>query len=400
MSDTERTKRNSDSQSDAGPASSLPPPFNWIANFIDKYFIRMPRPVQVGVFVVFVLYFLVGSVKLFAPEIWDSVWSADIEIEGVLTGSGGNVVVDTVGQYSLSGQSLFVTKDFPNPMVPTECEFHWILKVPRQDMDQQRTFTLMDGFLEKGAIRTTPRTLLNHRTGNEVKLALTEIPATVKVKIDYLDTSGTQLSSMNMFSGNLLFPPAWYGRVQQSSVRPDSVGILLERLTEPKYARVQLQIRQLLTNGGSDVMKIVADSLRNALLGGRVSNAGLYALALSDFDSLALFSASPLYRKIFADPFYEKAADLIRTGDQLQSNYMATLLHNLQDARSTKYVIQAFQQSSSESAQGLCLYVIGAFSANSSKELKSSIKSQLQALNASNLSQTIRDALGQTIQKF
>ncbi len=157
MPDEDKQKGNEPADSGTPVSNKLPPPLNWVAGFIDKYFIRMPQAVQVAVFVVLVVYFIIGSVKIFAPEVWDTFWTNDVEIQGVLTKPNWEGVVDSAGSHFLSGMRLFVTKDHPNPGTP-RYYFRWILKVDRGNLDDPVFFSFMEGSLEKGTFMITPLT--------------------------------------------------------------------------------------------------------------------------------------------------------------------------------------------------------------------------------------------------
>lgn len=399
MSEPNLPNGNQVTQNSPEPESRLASPLTWIATFVDKYFLKMPQSVQVGVFIVFVLVLVIGWIRIIAPELWDSMLSRDIQIEGVLTRPNYAGVLDTTGGYFLSGTKLYVTKDHPNPNTP-RFYFSWILKTDRREKNIPIFFSLMEGQFEKGMFITTPRELLQHRQDGCVRLEFSDIEMTGRAKIGFSPGSAASyIAGACVLPGGLpMFQDL--GVPRKVHISPDSAGVLLRRIIKPEYTSARLDIREMLLSGGTSTMRIVADSLRSALLDGRTSSAGVYALVLSEFDSLSLFSVSPSYSSVFAEPFYKKAAELIRVGSESESNYMAALLFKLQDARCLTHVFDEFRQSDSESAKELCLYVIGGFSRNSSKELKDHIKSQLRLLDSNGLSADTRAALRRTITKF
>lgn len=374
-------------------------PFAWIPDFIDKYFLKMPRSIQVGVFTGFAILLFAGWLRIVAPEAWDSLWGRDMLIEGVLTGAGDSEILDASGNYFLSGTNLYVTKEHRNQSSP-KYHFSWILKLDRGQKDNRVDFALMEGAFEKGTFKSTASELLKNSENGMVRLEFTDIEMTRRAKIGFRHDSlnGSEASISVLPTG--FSPPGGAVASQEKPVRTESVGVLLRRLLLPEYSSSWLRIRGTLLAGGSKVMKVVADSLRSALLSGRRTSAGAYALVLSEFDSLSLFSSLPSYSRVFADPFYEEAAALVQTGGEAESNYMATLLHNLQDSRSLQYLFVGLQRSSSESAQGLYLYVIGSFSGNDNKALREDIRARLLHLNRDKMSQKIRNALDHTIKSF
>ncbi|MCL4540404.1 MAG: hypothetical protein M1378_12550 [Bacteroidetes bacterium] len=379
--------------------NQLPPPLNWVAGFLDKYFSRMPGTVQVIVFITFAVYFILVSAKFFFPEVWQGLLGEDVEIQGVLTKPNWEGVVDSTGGFFLSGTRLFVTKDHPNPGSP-RYYFRWILKVRQDEMNNPAFFSIMEGSTEKGSFMITPRELLDRVKGGYVRLEFRDIPLTRMVTIGFHEDSASARQANFASLPGAVAAPRLQKEMSESRIPPDSVALLLGRIVRPEYASAELKIRQVLLGGGTLAMKIVADSLRRAVLENRNATAATYALVLSDFPQLYLFSSSASYSSIFNDPFYEKACRLLHSGSDKESGYMATLLHNLQDARCLKYVFDAFRRARSETSKGLCLYVIDAFAGNSSTQLRQQVNSRLESLESQPSSAQLKSAVEQTRIKF
>ncbi len=175
---------------------------------------------------------------------------------------------------------------------------------------------------------------------------------------------------------------------------------LLRRIIRPEYASAELTIRKILIGGGEMAMKVVADTLRRTVLEGRNDAGAIYALVLSDFYPLYLFSTSPSYSYLMDDPFYERACRFLSSRNEKERNYMATLLHNLQDARSLAHIFDAYNTSTTEVSKGLCLYAIDAFTTNRSPEIKKYIIGRLQGLDMRNASADLRTMVDRTVSKF
>lgn len=398
MPDDKKAGETPDSPGSPVP-NHLPPPLNWVAGFIDKYFSKMPQPVQVTVFMAFAVYFILVSAKFFFPEVWQGLVGEDVEIQGVLTKPNWEGVVDTAGGYFLSGTRLYVTKDHPNPS-SARYYFRWILKVRQNEMNNPAFFSIMEGSLEKGKFMATPRELLGRVREGYVRLEFKDIPLTRMVTIGYSEDSGSAAQASFVPPAGVVAGSQPRQEMSKGGVDPDSVALLLRRIVRPEYASAELKIRQVLLGGGTPVMKIVADSLRSAVLEDRSTTAAVYALVLSDFPRLYLFSSSASYSSVFESPFYEKTCRLLYSGNDKEGSYMATLLHNLQDARSLKYVFDAYSRAGSETSKGLCLYIINAFAGNSSAELRQQLNYKLQSLESQPSSGRLRSALEQTRMKF
>ncbi len=377
----------------------LPPPLNWVAGFIDKYFAKMPQTVQVIVFMAFAVYFILVSAKFFFPEVWQGLLGDDVEIQGVLTKPNWEGVVDTAGGYFLSGTRLFVTKDHPNPS-SARYYFRWILKVSPRDMNSPAFFSIMEGTMEKGRFMVTPNQLLEKVKAGYVRLEFRDIPLTRMVTIGFHEdpTSATEASLASLAGAAMV--PQVQEQMTKDPIAADSVALLLRRIVRPEYASAELRIRQVLLGGGTPAMKIVADSLRSAVLENRNTASAMYALVLSDFPRLYLFSTSASYSGVFRDPFYQKACRLLYSGSEKESSYMATLLHNLQDARSLKYVFDAYGRAGTERSKGLCLYVIDAFAHNSSVQLRQHLNTRLENLESESSTGQLKSAVEQVRMKF
>jgi hypothetical protein len=400
MPTTVEDQKGNGPQGGSSVSSQLPPPLNWVAGFIDSHFAKMPGTVQVIVFSVFCLYFVIVSIKFFLPEVWDSVWENEEEIQGVLTRPNWEGVVDSTGSYFLSGTKLYVTKDHPNPGTP-KYYFRWILKVNKNDMNNPIFLSLMEGALERGTFMITPKELLDRRMDGYVRLEFKEVPLTGIVKIGFQEEPQSTFNASQMFMPvGVFLPQTKESYIRKSPISADSVAILLRRILRPEYSSAELNIRKTLLGGGTDAMRIVADSLRSAVFDDRKAPAAVYALVLSDFYQLYLFSTSESYSRVFADPFYEKASQFLLSTNEKQRNYMATLLHNLQDARSLRFVFEAYDRSTLESSKGVCLYVIEAFTANKSTELKKDIIARLERINTRNSTKELQTAVERLITKF
>lgn len=400
MAKDKKEKGNAESGTVMTKTSNLWSPLSGLWGFIEKNFSKMPRPVQVSVYVVIVIYFLLASIRLVAPEAWDALWNSDVEIQGVLTKPNWGGVEDTTGTHFLSGTQLYVTKDHPNPNSP-RYYFRWILKADRQKLDDPVFFSVMEGTLEKGIFRITPRELIDHTTNGYVRMEFRDIPLTGMVRIGFFEeTPVVTTASLVPAVWEAPFPQYQKSYKSKNPVNPDSVGIFLQRLLLPEFASSELTIRNILVGGGIPAMKVVADSVRTAVFDGRTSAAAMYALALSDYPSLYLFSTSESYSKVFEDPFYQKASRLLYEGNKKEGLYMATLLHNLQDARSLKYVFDAYDKATSDPSKGLCIYIVSSFVTNSSTGLKSDLSAKLKSLMERTTSKDLRTALGETEMKF
>jgi len=111
-------------------------------DFMTKNFRKMPKPVQILVYLIIVACFFGAFSKIIFPE-W---FSPEIEIMGVIALAGGRSIPDSISTVELEGERMFVKKtDEEDYFV-----YEWIVKAPKYALAEEQRFNLARLEDEKG----------------------------------------------------------------------------------------------------------------------------------------------------------------------------------------------------------------------------------------------------------
>lgn len=402
-------KDNSPNPQDNGAdnLSGLPQPFRFMAYLIDKYFIKMRPWVQILIILGFFLLLMLAGLKALWPELLTpQKESPYVELRGSVTGPEGADIPDSLWAIELFSEDLFVKK----AVVADRFSYRWILKVPKEKMDAAQRFKF---------VKYDPEARKTQQLGSGVGYSRDDLyeytqhskDGEVHFELDYI-TMELQMDSTVL-------------RARPSSVRPAAlVPFLHQKTTDQRKQQLELKIssdsldavfkeykastnpvqqmkmREILVETGTSTMLALADSLKRAVARNQKGSVSDFALALSEYDSLGQLTSAGRYSDRFDKRFYEKAVELLHTGNEFESSNTATLLRKLQDARSIDPLFQEFSHSNNVRAQRLCVYVLEIFSLNKSVQVKGKVKGWLEERLKEKLSPEINKAVKSALAKF
>ena len=379
------------------PTNSLPPPFNWIAAFIEKYFIKMPQWVQVTVFLAFVIFMITGFVRIAMPEVWEQFFDSNFVLYGEIVQDEPFTDQD---QPMFTAYGLYTSVAPESPLSKT-MKIAWILKIPKQEKEEPITFNLMKNFVQVATKKFSPASLAQFKKNGKVYLAYKEVAPNVgELSIQKEESGNVQQSTLLPVS---LLSNLWNGIAniflfgdEPAMTAPE----LIKKLLESQSPSSQVLVRQTLSRMGSPAMKTLAESLSVIVRKERMPDAALLAQALADFDSLWLLSSHPDFIKIFDTTFFASAAEILRKGNSAESSSIARLLYKLQDRRSIQSVQRQFRNSNNDATKELCIYVLSSFATNKNTEIKKEVKNILNNFNSPTLNAKQRKALTNSLTKF
>lgn len=367
-----------------------------LIGFITRNFRRMPRWVQVVVYLIFsgtIVFAILITVK---PDLLEYVFRPkpeppEVEIRGRISGMNGTDIPDSLWSLELfAEEDLFVRK----MTLGDQFAFQWILKVPKAEMGAQQKFSFL---------KYNPDAKKTQQLGRGTNFLRQDLydqsvrsgDGKVHLALDYdfmelaMDTTGVQARHSTVrpgFALPALIPEAFaQPKTQKRPFTRDSIQILFKKYGETQNPAQQMAIRDILPEGGTPLMLELVDSLKKALSRGRKASVSDYVLALSDFDSLSLLTSGGRYQDRLDNRFYAKAVELLHTGNEFESRNTATFLQSLHDPRSLDYVFREFFHSNSPKPQRLCLYVLEGFSSSANAQARNRVKDWLDQTSRANV---------------
>lgn len=354
----------------------MPQPLGWIADFINRFFPKMPKTVQVVVFLAFVAYFMFATLRLLWPVLFPTDY---IEIRGEVTGQKCLPLPDSLSIMEFSGEGLFVYK---KPVgIGDQFTYDWILKIPRSKVDEKQwlALTWYNPIMKRPVILTSKafsaKELKDHCVDGKVHLEIDSSITNISVASCNREANNLLSSLSELFVKQAIAQPQ---NKMQKAMPLDSINFLLRQYEKVRNPVVQLQIIKTFSTADTSAVLVLAENLKEAVIENKKTDIAVNAPLLSNSDLLAIFTADGKYAALFDSLFYSKAVQLIHTGAVYECQSIAKLLHNLQDPRSVNHIFQEFSRTDSPKAKQLFLYILEGFAKTSKLNLKIRIKKKLE----------------------
>lgn len=387
--------------------SGLPQPFRFMAYLIDKYFIKMKPWVQILIILGFFLLLMLAGLKALWPDLLTpKKESPFVELRGSVTGPEGVDLPDSLWAIELFSEDLFVKK----AVVADRFSYQWILKVPKEKMDAAQRFKF---------VKYDPEARKTQQLGSGAGYSRNDLyrytqqskDGEVHFQLDYITMELVMDSTVLRVLPSALRPAALFPILHQTSssqskrqyelkISSDSLDAVFKEYKTSANPVQQMMMREILVETGTSTMLALADSLKRAVARNQKGSISDFALALTEYDSLGQLTSSGRYSDRFDRRFYDKAIELLHTGNEFESRNLATFLRKIQDARSIDPLFREFSHSDNVRAQRLCIYVLETFSLNTGAQVRGKVKTWLEERLKEKLPADIRKAVNSALTRF
>ncbi|HTY38222.1 MAG TPA: hypothetical protein VMH23_13985 [Bacteroidota bacterium] len=377
-------------------------------DFIRDNFNSMPAPVRVLVYLLFVAYFLLTSVRQLWPDVWNLIWDSEQEVAGEIRAADGSYLSAASWLTEINGERLYVKK---MKVADDRFYYQWILKFTPKQLHTNVHFDVAEFYQDpqnaqiKGSrflfgVALTPAGLkAREKSDGEVVLALDLDRRSLNyvAPITHPDTT----SATNVGSLSWLIPSAYaQSKSPMKTLSKDSASFLLRTFRQQTDPVSDRETRYLLPAGGSAITIAAAESLVVAARHGNKGAMADYAGVLTEYDSLFLFTSAGSASKVFTNQFYAAFVPVIRTGNEYESRRVAWFLYKLQDARSLPYIFAEYSNARDTRAKKLCLYALEAFAWNGDANVLLRVKNWLLETQQREQSREMVAAIQQCLGKF
>jgi len=385
--------------------SSLPPPLSWIANFITKYYSNMPKAVQVSVFLIFVAYFVLASIRLLWPLLFPDEYR---EVRGEVTFLNSEALPDSMAYIEFSGEGLYVYK---KPVgLGNKFTYEWILKTPRNKYSEKTRLIF---------------TKYNPCNGRQVYLTglvisaeqLDKLSSDEKVHLE-VDSMFTQIFTnpeefeessepiARALRLNLFTTPA-YAQNEKIDIKPmsvDTVDYLINQYEQYRNPVARLKIIDIVSDADTAAVIAQAEKLRQAVIEGDEARTANLSLILSNFELVTILSHDERYQSILDQEFYDRATDIFHTRDDYVVRAVAEFLKTVEDPRCIDGVFTQFYETDDARTKLILLNILKGFSDHPDTNVRNKIHEKLEgwteSLDSTRTDSKLRRPFKETIRKF
>lgn len=359
--------------------STMPQPISWLTDFINKYFTNMPKAVQVLVFLLFVAYFIIATVRFLWPVLFPDEY---IEVRGEVTFLSSEALPDSVSYIEFSGEGLYVYK---KPVgLGDKFTYEWILKSPRNKYSEKLRliFSKYDQTGGKQIYLTgiviSPKELKQLSSDGKVHLEVDELFTQIFTEIENLDPELEPIESTDITG---LFIASAYAQENDTTAQMmtiDTVNYLIDQFIQYRNPVAKLKIIDMISSVDTAIVIAQAERFKHAVITGNKEETANLSYILANLDLVTILSQDERYRSIFDSLFYDQVTQLFKTKDDYIVRGLAELLTRLKDPRCIDSVFEQYLSIDDIRTRLLILNVLNGFTDHPDSTIKRKIHTELK----------------------